>query len=115
MIRKISNGYRVVARSGRNMGTYRTREEAEKRLREVEFFKHRKLRSPRHEKRNVMAHKAVGKIHRKPGKGYYVTAAGTVMEMPFEGNKRKSAHSWKDQPRRHSKAAKKGVRRKRAK
>ncbi len=41
MIRKTKSGYRVVAESGRNMGTYRTLEEAKKRLRQIEFFKHK--------------------------------------------------------------------------
>lgn len=42
MIIKVKEGYRVVSESGRNMGTYPTREEAKKRLRQVEFFKHKK-------------------------------------------------------------------------
>ncbi len=42
MIRKVKNGYRVVAESGRSMGTYRTLPEAKKRLKQVEFFKHKK-------------------------------------------------------------------------
>jgi len=41
MIRKTKSGYRVVAESGRNMGTYPTLEEAKKRLRQIEFFKHK--------------------------------------------------------------------------
>jgi hypothetical protein len=40
MIRKVKEGYRVVAENGRNMGTYSTREQAEKRLRQIEIFKH---------------------------------------------------------------------------
>lgn len=40
MIRKIKGGYQVVAESGRNMGTYKTKEEAQKRLRQIEYFKH---------------------------------------------------------------------------
>lgn len=40
MIRKSRGHYRVVAESGRNMGTYRTLEEAKKRLRQIEYFKH---------------------------------------------------------------------------
>lgn len=40
MIRKVKGGYRVLAESGRSMGTYRTKAEAEKRLRQVEMFKH---------------------------------------------------------------------------
>ena len=42
MIRKVKGGYRVVAKSGRNMGTYKTEEEAKKRLRQIELFKHQK-------------------------------------------------------------------------
>ena len=42
MIKKVKEGYRVVAESGRNMGTYATKEEAERRLRQVEYFKRRK-------------------------------------------------------------------------
>lgn len=40
MIIKVKEGFRVVAESGRNMGTYPTREQAEKRLRQIEMFKH---------------------------------------------------------------------------
>jgi hypothetical protein len=39
MIRKVQGGYRVLSESGRNMGTYRTKAEAEKRLRQIEMFK----------------------------------------------------------------------------
>lgn len=42
MIKKVKEGYRVVAESGRNMGTYKTEEEAKKRLQQIEFFKHKK-------------------------------------------------------------------------
>jgi hypothetical protein len=44
MIKKVKGGYQVVSeKSGKNLGgPYRTREEAEKRLRQVEFFKHNK-------------------------------------------------------------------------
>lgn len=42
MIRKVKGGYRVVSKKGRNLGTYATEEEAKKRLRQIEFFKHRK-------------------------------------------------------------------------
>lgn len=38
-IRKVKGGYRVVAHSGRSMGTYASRKQAVKRLREVEYFK----------------------------------------------------------------------------
>ena len=42
MIRKVQGGYRVLSESGRSMGTYRTKAEAEKRLRQIEMFKHLK-------------------------------------------------------------------------
>jgi hypothetical protein len=44
MIRKVKQGYRVVAESGRNMGTYPSRKQAEKRLRQIEVFKHLRKR-----------------------------------------------------------------------
>jgi hypothetical protein len=43
MIRKTSGGYKVLSEKGKNLsGPYKTRAAAEKRLRQVEFFKHRK-------------------------------------------------------------------------
>lgn len=42
MIKKIKGGYQVLSESGRNMGKYKTKTEAEKRLRQIEFFKHQK-------------------------------------------------------------------------
>jgi hypothetical protein len=43
MILKVSGGYKVVSHKGRNLGgPYKTLQEAKKRLRQVEFFKHRK-------------------------------------------------------------------------
>jgi hypothetical protein len=48
MIKKISGKYVVLSeRTGRSFGTYDTRAEAERRLRQIEFFKHLKGRSPR--------------------------------------------------------------------
>ena len=42
MITKTSKGYSVKSEKGRNLGgPYKTREEAQKRLRQVEFFKHK--------------------------------------------------------------------------
>jgi hypothetical protein len=63
-----------------------------------------------------MARKSLGKIPggRKPGKGYCVTGSGTLIEFDMK-NGRHRAHSWKGQPKRHAKAAKKGHARKRAK
>ena len=41
MIRKIGGKYVVISEStGRRFGAYATREEAEKRLRQIEMFKH---------------------------------------------------------------------------
>lgn len=45
MIKRVKGGYQVLSTKGRNMGgPYRTLDEAKKRLRQVEFFKHRKPR-----------------------------------------------------------------------
>jgi hypothetical protein len=43
MIKKTSGGYKVVSESGKKNlgGPYKTKAEAQKRLRQVEFFKHR--------------------------------------------------------------------------
>lgn len=43
MIKKTKGGYQVLSSKGRNLGgPYKSLEEAKKRLRQVEFFKHRK-------------------------------------------------------------------------
>lgn len=43
MIVRVKGGYKVVSSKGRNLGgPYKTVEEAKKRLRQVEFFKHKK-------------------------------------------------------------------------
>ena len=43
MIKKAKGKYTVVSeKTGRSFGTYRTLAEAKKRLRQIEFFKHRK-------------------------------------------------------------------------
>jgi hypothetical protein len=43
MIRKTEDGYKMVSRKGKNLGgLYKTRAQAEKRLRQVEFFKRNK-------------------------------------------------------------------------
>lgn len=40
-IRKTSKGYKVVSKSGRNLGgPYKTKAAANRRLRQVEYFKH---------------------------------------------------------------------------
>lgn len=38
MIRKTKEGYRVIAKSGRNMGTYKKKSDAKKRLKQIERF-----------------------------------------------------------------------------
>jgi hypothetical protein len=43
MIRKSKEGYKVVSEKGKNLGgPYKSKEEAAKRLRQVEYFKHKK-------------------------------------------------------------------------
>lgn len=43
MITKTAKGYSVKSEKGKNLGgPYKTREEAQKRLRQVEYFKHKK-------------------------------------------------------------------------
>jgi hypothetical protein len=44
MIRKLKGGFKVLSEDGKKNlgGPYKTKAEAQKRLRQVEFFKHRK-------------------------------------------------------------------------
>jgi hypothetical protein len=43
VIKKVKAGYQVLSEKGKNLGgPYKSREEAAKRLREVEYFKHNK-------------------------------------------------------------------------
>jgi hypothetical protein len=43
MIKKSKDGYKVLSEKGKNLGgPYKSKDEAEKRLRQVEFFKHKK-------------------------------------------------------------------------
>ena len=43
MIKKVEGGYQVFSEKGKNLGgPYKTKGAAEKRLRQVEFFKHKK-------------------------------------------------------------------------
>jgi hypothetical protein len=44
MIKKVAGGYKVVSENGKKNlgGPYKTKEEAQKRLRQVEYFKHNK-------------------------------------------------------------------------
>ena len=42
MIRKVKGGFRVVSEAGKNLGgPYPTKKQAEKRLQQVEWFKHK--------------------------------------------------------------------------
>jgi len=51
MIKKIKGKYVVLSETtGRKFGTYKTKKEAEKRLRQIEFFKHLKS-NPKMKKR----------------------------------------------------------------
>lgn len=48
MIVKVKEGYQVLSEKGKNLGgPYRTREEADQRLKQVEFFKHNKQKTTR--------------------------------------------------------------------
>jgi hypothetical protein len=43
MIKKAGSGYKVLSEKGKNLGgPYKTKKEAEKRLQQVEYFKHKK-------------------------------------------------------------------------
>jgi hypothetical protein len=43
MIKKVKQGYQLLSEKGKNLGgPYKTKAEAEKRLKQVEFFKRRK-------------------------------------------------------------------------
>ena len=43
MIKKVADGYKVMSEKGKNLGgPYKSKKQAEKRLKQVEFFKRRK-------------------------------------------------------------------------
>jgi hypothetical protein len=43
MIKKTAGGYRVVSEKGKNLGgPYKSKKKAQERLKQVEFFKHKK-------------------------------------------------------------------------
>jgi hypothetical protein len=43
MIKKVKSGYKVLSEKGKNLGgPYKSKAAAQKRLRQVEYFKHRK-------------------------------------------------------------------------
>ncbi len=44
MIRKVKGGFRLVSKSGKNLGTFRTKAAARRRERQVQMFKHMKRR-----------------------------------------------------------------------
>ena len=41
-IRKVKGGYRLVSKSGKNLGTYDSKAGAQGRERQVQYFKHKK-------------------------------------------------------------------------
>lgn len=42
MVKKVGNKWVVMSESGKQMGTYSTKAEAQKRLQQIEYFKHKK-------------------------------------------------------------------------
>jgi hypothetical protein len=40
-IRKSGSGYKVVSHKGKSLGKYKTKKAASKRLRQIEYFKHK--------------------------------------------------------------------------
>jgi hypothetical protein len=43
MIKKVNSGYKILSKKGKNLGgPYKSKAAAQKHLRQVEFFKHRK-------------------------------------------------------------------------
>jgi hypothetical protein len=61
MIKRIGDKYVVVSETtGRRFGTYHTRAEAERRLRQIEFFKHLSQRSRLRGGRGLGDDRAVG-------------------------------------------------------
>ncbi len=43
-VRKVKAGYRLVSKKGKNLGTYKTKEGAKQREREVQYFKKAKAK-----------------------------------------------------------------------
>ncbi len=43
-IRKVKTGYRLVSKKGKNLGTYKAKDGAKQREREVEYFKKAKVK-----------------------------------------------------------------------
>jgi hypothetical protein len=41
-IKKVKGGYRLLSKKGKNLGSYETKDEAEERERQVQYFKHKK-------------------------------------------------------------------------
>jgi len=42
VIKKTKSGYKVVSELGKNLGEYKSKNEAKRRLAQVEYFKHKK-------------------------------------------------------------------------
>lgn len=42
MIRKSKEGYTILSHSGKRLGSYRSKKAAQKRLAQIEYFKHQK-------------------------------------------------------------------------
>jgi hypothetical protein len=40
-IRKVKGGYRLVSKTGKNLGTYKSRAGAKRREKQVQYFKHK--------------------------------------------------------------------------
>jgi hypothetical protein len=40
-IKKVKEGYRLVSKKGKNLGTYKSKSGAQQREREVQYFKHK--------------------------------------------------------------------------
>jgi len=49
IIRKVADGYRLYSHSGKNLGTYPSRAGAEKRERQVQYFKHKESLDEKYE------------------------------------------------------------------
>ena len=60
MIKKTASGYKVVSEKGKNLGgPYKSKAEAAKRLRQVEYFKHNKSASRLYQLRDSILDRSV--------------------------------------------------------
>ena len=63
MIKKVNGRYVVLSETtGRRFGTYDTRAEAERRLRQIEFFKHLRSRSTRRRAGRTIGLRRAGEV-----------------------------------------------------